>query len=135
MKIYKRSRLYLYFIVLVKKYDWRMIKTFFTDESRLYFFSARDFKNVSRKFKMFLHFNNKQPASWVAHTANDFLTCYSCSYYSSMVMCEETHLLNISSTFAKISTIHTWFKCRPSSRKEKIKCVFLPVLVSFHYLI
>ena len=31
-------------------------------------------------------FNNKPPASWVAHITMDFLTYYSCSYYSSMVL-------------------------------------------------
>ena len=31
--------------------------------------------------KYFSIFNNKQPASWVAHITRDFLTCYSYSYY------------------------------------------------------
>ena len=35
--------------------------------------------------KYFTFFNNKPPASWVVHTARDFLTCYSCSYYSFMI--------------------------------------------------
>ena len=30
-------------------------------------------------------FNNKPSASWVAHITRDFLTCYSCSYYSSVI--------------------------------------------------
>ena len=30
-------------------------------------------------------FNNKPPASWVAHITRDFLTCYSCLYYSSIL--------------------------------------------------
>ena len=35
--------------------------------------------------KYFNIFNNKPPASWVVHITGDFLTCYSCSYYSSMI--------------------------------------------------
>ena len=30
-------------------------------------------------------FNNKPPSTWVVHITRDFLTCYSCSYYSSML--------------------------------------------------
>ena len=30
--------------------------------------------------KYFTFFNNKLPASWVAHITRDFLRCYSCSY-------------------------------------------------------
>ena len=35
--------------------------------------------------KYFSFFNNKPPASWMAHIIKDFLTCYSCSYHSSMI--------------------------------------------------
>ena len=38
--------------------------------------------NITAKY--FSIFNNKPPASWVAHVTRDFLTCYSCSCYSSM---------------------------------------------------
>ena len=34
--------------------------------------------------KTYLH---KPPSNWVAHITRDFLTCYSCSYYSSMLKC------------------------------------------------
>ena len=40
------------------------------------------FQNIISK--CFSFFNNKPPASCVAHTATDFLTFYSCSYYSSI---------------------------------------------------
>ena len=39
--------------------------------------------NITSKY--FNFFNNKPPASWVAHITRDFLTCYSCSCYSYMV--------------------------------------------------
>ena len=39
--------------------------------------------NINSKY--FSFFNNKSPASWVAHITRNFLTCYSCLYYSSMV--------------------------------------------------
>ena len=38
--------------------------------------------NVTSKYFSFS--KNKPTASWVAHTTRYFLTCYSCSYYSSM---------------------------------------------------
>ena len=34
----------------------------------------------------FNFFNNELPASWIAHIARDFLTCYSCSSYNSMMI-------------------------------------------------
>ena len=39
--------------------------------------------NITSKY--FSIFNNKPPASWVAHITRDFITCYSCSYYSFMI--------------------------------------------------
>ena len=35
--------------------------------------------------KYFSFFSNEPPANWVVHVTRDFLTCYSCSYYSSMM--------------------------------------------------
>ena len=39
--------------------------------------------NITSKY--FSFFNNKPPAGWVAHITRNFLTCYSCSYSSSLV--------------------------------------------------
>ena len=39
--------------------------------------------NITSKYFSFL--NNKPRVSWVAHKIRDFLTCYSSSYYNSMV--------------------------------------------------
>ena len=39
--------------------------------------------NVTLKY--FSISNNKPPTSWVAHITKDILTCYSCSYYRSML--------------------------------------------------
>ena len=38
--------------------------------------------NIAPKY--FSIFNNKPPASWVAHITRNFLSCYSYSYYRSM---------------------------------------------------
>ena len=38
--------------------------------------------NISSKY--FSIFNDKPPGSWASHTTTDFLTCYPCSYHSSM---------------------------------------------------
>ena len=39
--------------------------------------------NITLKF--FSFFNKGPPANWVAHITRDFLTCYPCSYYSSIL--------------------------------------------------
>ena len=39
--------------------------------------------NITSKY--FSFFNNKPPASRVAHITRDFLACYFCPYYSSML--------------------------------------------------
>ena len=38
---------------------------------------------IQKCLTWFSFFNKKPTASWVAHIQRDFLTCYSCSYYSS----------------------------------------------------
>ena len=40
--------------------------------------------NITSKY--FSFFNNKPPASWVVHITTEFLTCYSCLNYSSMIL-------------------------------------------------
>ena len=56
------------------------------DQSRVYIFShPRNSKMFNIISKYFSFFNNKPPTIWVAHITRDFLTCYSCSYYSSML--------------------------------------------------
>ena len=44
------------------------------------------FKNVNVTSKYFRIFNNKSPANWMAHITRDFIACFSCSYYSSMIL-------------------------------------------------
>ena len=42
-------------------------------------------KNFNITSKYFCIFNNTPPANWVAHITRDIVTCYFCSYFSSMV--------------------------------------------------
>ena len=51
------------------------------------------FLTPARIQKYFSFFNNKPPVDWVAHITRDFLTCYYCSYYSSM-LCTIWYCLN-----------------------------------------
>ena len=71
----------------VEKYGWAIQKSLFAQTNQNSTFSHT--RENSRMFnitsKYFSFFDNKQPASSVAHITKDFLTCYSCSYYSSMV--------------------------------------------------
>ena len=57
--------------------------------------------NIASKY--FSLFNNKPPASWVAHITRDFLACYSCLNYSSMIK-------PIAEYTPKVNNIHikTW---------------------------
>ena len=72
--------------MFVEKYGWAIQKNLFAETNQDSTFSHT--RENSRMFnitsKYFSFFNNKPPASWVVHIARDFLTCYSCSYYSSM---------------------------------------------------
>ena len=48
-------------------------------------FTWENLKMFNITWKYFSIFNKKPPTNWVAHVTRDFLTCYSCSYHSSMV--------------------------------------------------
>ena len=66
--------------------------------------------NITSKY--FSFFNNKPPASWVAHITRDFLICYSCSYYSSMIVLIFRNLpssvehLRIAAELSKVSPLN-----------------------------
>ena len=55
--------------------------------------------NITLKYSSF--FNNTPLASRVAHIARDFLTCYSCLYYSSMLKAIRGHSVNTYATFSE----------------------------------
>ena len=63
--------------------SWKHI---YINRSWLYNFShVANSKMFNITSKYFTILNNKPTASWVAHITRDFLACYSCSYYSSMI--------------------------------------------------
>ena len=70
--------------MLVKKYDWAIQKSLFAETNQDSTFSHTRENSKILTLKYFSFFNNKPPASWVAHITRDFLTCYFCSYYISM---------------------------------------------------
>ena len=72
----------------VNKYGWGIQKSLFAYTNQDFIFShTRDnSKLFNTTSKYFSFFNHKSLASWVAHIIRDFLTCYSCSYYSSMLL-------------------------------------------------
>ena len=63
--------------------------------------------NITLKY--FRIFNNKQPESLVADIIRDFLTCYSCSYYSSM---ERLVITSNASIFSHMGNIN--YSCLPN---------------------
>ena len=73
--------------MLVEKYGWAIQKSLFAETNQDSAFSQtrENSKIYNITSKYFSFFNNKPPGCWVVHITRDFLTCYSCSYYSSMV--------------------------------------------------
>ena len=73
--------------MLVEKYDWVIQKSLFADTNQdsTFSYTHENSKMFNITLKYFSFFNNKPPASWVTHIKRDFLTCYFCLYYSSMV--------------------------------------------------
>ena len=73
--------------MLVKKYGWAIQKNLFAQTSQDPTFShtRENSKMFSITSKYFSFLNNKSPASRAVHITRDFLTCYSCLYYTSMI--------------------------------------------------
>ena len=73
--------------MLVKKYGWVIQKSLFaeTNQDSTFSHTRENSKMFNITSKYFSFFNNKPPASRVAHVVGDSLTCYSCWYYSSMI--------------------------------------------------
>ena len=83
--------------------------------------------NITLKY--FRFFNNKPPASRVAHITRDFLTCYSCSYYNSMLLLSIANVLEKHSQIDIIRSSHSkmFFRCSQELRNIHRKT---PVLQS-----
>ena len=71
--------------MLVKKYGWAIQKSLFTEtnEDSTFSHTRENSKMLNITSKYFGFFNNKPPATSLAHIAREILTCYSCLYYSS----------------------------------------------------
>ena len=59
-----------------KQYGWTIA---YTNQDSTFCHTRENSKVFNITSKYFSFFNNKPPASWVAHTTRDFLTCHSCS--------------------------------------------------------
>ena len=72
----------------VEKCGWTIQKNLFayTNLDSVVSYTCENSKmfNITPRYSSF--FNNKTPVSWVTHITKDFLTCYSFSYYSSMLL-------------------------------------------------
>ena len=74
----------------VEIYGWAIQKSLFKTYSKKlnqdspFSHTRENSKMFNKTSKYFSFSNNKPPASWVAHIKRNFLTCHSCSYYSSM---------------------------------------------------
>ena len=62
-------------------------------------------KGINSKY--FRSFSNKPPATWVMHIRRDFLTCYSCLYYSSMILQKRNIKFTKSRNFEYTSCFHS----------------------------
>ena len=86
----------------VEKYDCAIQKSLFawTNQDSTFSLTRENSKMFDITSKYFGFFNNETPATLVAHMTRNFLTCYSCSYYSSMVLPKKKSpaLLGLNST-------------------------------------
>ena len=73
--------------MLVEKYGWAIQKSLFaqTNQDSTFSHTRENSKMFNITLKYFIFFDNKPPASRVAHITRDFLTCYSYSHYGSMI--------------------------------------------------
>ena len=73
--------------MLVKKYGYTIQQSLFawTNQDSTFSHTRENSKMFNITSKNFSFFKNKPPVSWVAHITRNFFTCYSCSYYSSIV--------------------------------------------------
>ena len=67
-----------------------------TNQDSTFSSTCKNSKMFNITSKYFFFFNNKPPASWVAHIIRDFLICYSCSYYCSMLEVGQTRIVQVS---------------------------------------
>ena len=84
----KKKKLALTLLCYISRDIWlgNSSKLVCIDQSKFYISHTRENSkmfNITSKYFSFS--NNKPPASWVTQTSRNFLTCYSCPYYSSMV--------------------------------------------------
>ena len=84
----------------VEKCGWAVQKSLFawTNHDSMFSHTSENSKIFNIASKYFSFFNNKPPVGWVAHIARDFLTCYSCLYYSSMHAAKIDRLVNEKNT-------------------------------------
>ena len=85
--------------------------------------------NITLKY--FSFFNIKPPASWVAHITRNFLTWYSCSYCSSMILCNQFYWPPDNFFKKKILTLHAMkthieisYTIKKVNRKEGDVCKY-----------
>ena len=80
--------------MLVEKYGWAIQKSLFrkTNQDSIFPHTRENSKMFALNSKYFSFFNNKPPASGVVHITRNFLTRYSCSYYSSMIQCTKKYI-------------------------------------------
>ena len=71
----------------VEKYDLTIQKILYAwiNWDSIFSYSRKNLKMFNITSKYFSIVNNKPPPRWVAHITRDFLTCYSCLYYNSML--------------------------------------------------
>ena len=86
----------------IKKYGWAIQKSLFaqSNQDSTFSYTRENSKVFDINSNYFSFFNNKPPASWVSHVTGDFLTCCSCSYYSSIIQHEKKMLNEMLDAFA-----------------------------------
>ena len=109
--------------MLVKKYVWQFAET---NQDSTFSHTSENSKMFNITSKYFSFFNNKPTARWVAHITKDFLTCYSRSYYRSMIL--PNHVADI---YIKLKSITSKLHNTSASIAFIKKVLFIDVIPKF----
>ena len=129
-KAKKRIWYQLRFIMSVENYVWAIQKSLvaWTNQGSTFSYTRQNSKMFNITSKYFSLFNNNPPAGWATHIARNFLTCYSCSYYSYMFWFSNIWNLMFSISLYDMCTVCSFiviFSNIPSNMRFKVPGIYL----------
>ena len=109
--------------------DWR--KRICINQSRLVLsYPRRISKKINIISKYFCTFNNAPLARWVVYIIRDFLTCYSCSHYSSMFLL----IFSSQDSYFVLLKLHWQRPLQITSKETRIENLFRECSEQFEFI-